>query len=196
MGLLKSHQCVFNRNTLLNRTFRILLTLIGVTSGKPSRCGGGAPRAPPIYLSRLWADSQNSFVWWKLVKILIDFYSIGNFLSFTIWPLDVAKVTKVTHINIFKEKVKFCNFCATSMLYTSKERIFHVEFKFKQKSRVHYWKIWKKSIFPFFGSKMRLTRCVRWLISRIFWQQNWKMTLPGVVKRFELKSHQIWAHYL
>ena len=94
---------------------------------------GGAPRAPPIYLSRLWSKFQNSFVWWKLVKILIDFYSIGNFLSFTIWPLDVAKVTKVTHINIFKEKVKFCNFCATSMLYTSKERIFHVEFKFKQK---------------------------------------------------------------
>ena len=94
---------------------------------------GGGLLEPPIYLSRLWSEFQNSFVWWKLVKILIDFYSIGNFLSFTIWPLDVAKVTKVTHINIFKEKVKFCNFCATSMLYTSKERIFHVEFKFKQK---------------------------------------------------------------
>ena len=94
---------------------------------------GGAPRAPPIYLSRLWSDFQNSFVWWKLVKIVIDFYFIGDFLPFTVWPLDVAEVTKVNRVNIFKQKIKFRNFWATSMLYTSKERIFHVEFKFKQK---------------------------------------------------------------
>ena len=88
------------------------------------------------------------------MKILIDFYSIGNFLSLTIWPLDVAKVTRVTHINIFKEKVKFCNFCATSMLYTSKERIFHVEFKFKQKEygsllknlkKIKFFRFWVKN---------------------------------------------------
>ena len=167
-----------------------------MTSERPSRYGGGAPRAPPIYLSRLWSDFQNSFVWWKLVKIVIDFYFIGDFLPFTVWPLDIAEVTKVNRVNIFKQKIKFRNFWATSMLYTSKERIFHVEFKFKQKSMIHYWKIWKNLNFSDFWVKTRLTRSLRWLISWIFWQQNWKMALPGVVKRFELKSHQIWAHYL
>ena len=157
---------------------------------------GGAPQAPPIYLSRLWSDFQNSFFWWKLVKIVIDFYSIGDFLSFTVWPLDVAEVTKVSRVNVFKQKIKFRNFWATSMLYTSKERIFHIEFKFKQKSKVHYWKIRKKLNFSVFGSKTRLTRCLRWLIFQIFWQQKSKMALSGVVKRFELKSHQIWVHYL
>ena len=94
---------------------------------------GGAPGAPPIYLRRLWSDFQNSFVWWKLVKIVIDFYSIGDFLSFTAWLLEVAEMTKVRRIKISKQKMKFHNFWATSMLYTSKECIFQVEFKFKQK---------------------------------------------------------------
>ena len=156
----------------------------------------GGFRSPPVYLSRLWTDFQNSFVWWKLLKIVIDFYSISNFLSFIVWPLEVAEVTKVSRINIFKQKIKFRNFWATSMLYTSKERIFHVEFKFKQKSRVYYWKVWKKFNFSILGSKTRLTRCLRWVVSQFFWQQNSKMALPEVVKRFEAKSHQIWAQYL
>ena len=124
-----------------------VLTLISVTSGRLARCRGGS-WSPPIYLSRLWSDFQNSFVWWKLVKIVIDFYSIGDFLSFTVWPLDVAEVTKVSRVNIFKQKIKFRNFWATSMLYTSKERIFHVEFKFKQKENGSLLKTLKK--FQFF----------------------------------------------
>ena len=87
-------------------------------SFNPNRCDvwkafqvwGGAPRAPPIYLSRLWADSQNSFVWWKLVKILIDFYSISDFLSFIVWLLDVAELAKVSRVNIFKKKSKIFYF--------------------------------------------------------------------------------------
>ena len=55
-------------------------------------------------------------------------------LSFELlWPLEVAEVAKGSLDNIFWQKVNFHNFWATSMLYTSKERIFHVEFKFKQK---------------------------------------------------------------
>ena len=130
------------------------------------------------------------------MKIVIDFYFIGDFLPFTVWPLDVAEVTKVSHVNIFKQKIKFRNFWATSMLYTSKERIFHVEFKFKQKKYDSLLKNLKKFEFFCFWVKTRLTRSLRWLISRIFWQQNSKMALPGVVKRFEHKSHQIWAQYL
>ena len=132
-------------------------------------------------------DFQNSFVWWKLVKIVIDFYSIGDFLSFTIWPLDVAEVTKVSHVNIFKEKIKFHNFWATSMLYTSKERIFHVEFKFKQKTYGSLLKIWKNLNFSDFGSKTRLTRCLRWLISRFFYNKPQKWLCQELLKGLNLK---------
>ena len=86
------------------------------------------------------------------MKIVIDFYFIGDFLPFTVWPLDVAKVTKVSRVNIFKQKIKFRNFWATSMLYTSKERIFHVEFKFKQKKYDSLLKNLKKfEFFRFLG---------------------------------------------
>ena len=54
----------------------------------------------------------------------------------------------------------------------------------------------KKVHFSHFCLKTRLTRCLRRLISQIFLQQNSKMAWPGVVKRFEVKSHQIWALYL
>ena len=37
------------------------------------------PGLGPIYLSCFWSDFENSFVCWKLVKIVIDFYSISNF---------------------------------------------------------------------------------------------------------------------
>ena len=104
-----------------------------MTSGRPCQGWGRGSLSPPIYLSCLLSDFQNFFVWWKLVNIIIDFYSKGNLLSFTVWPLDVAEVTKVSRDNIFKWKNKFCNSWATYMLYSSKECIFYVEFKFKQK---------------------------------------------------------------
>ena len=151
--------------------------------------GGGGSSSPPIYLSRLWADFQNSFVWWKLVKIVIDFYSISDFLLFIVWPLDVAEVAKVSRVNIFKGKIKFRNFWAKSMLYTSKERIFHVEFKFKQKryGSIHYWKNWKKLNFSVFGSKTRLTRCLWWLISRFFYNKPQKWLCQELLKGLNLK---------
>ena len=92
--------------------------------------GGGLLEPPPIYPSRLWSDFQNSFVWWKLVKIVIDFYSISKFLSFTVWPLDVAEVTKVRRVNFFKKKIQNFQFLARNTLYTSNESWDHVEFKF------------------------------------------------------------------
>ena len=44
------------------------------------------------------------------MKIVIDCYSIGDFLSFTIWPLDVAEVTKVSCVNIYKKKNQISQF--------------------------------------------------------------------------------------
>ena len=133
---------------------------------------------------------------WLLREFNYFSCSVGDFLSNTMWPLDIAKVTKVSRINIFKQKIKLCNFWAISMLYTSKEHIFHVEFKFKQKTMVHYWKIWKKFAFFCFGVKNEADQVSSMANFSNFWQQNSKMALPGVVKRFELKSHQIWVHYL
>ena len=54
-----------------------------------SSLGGRGGLRKPIgqYLSCLWSNFKNSFVWWNLVKIIIDFYSISNFLSLIIWPL-------------------------------------------------------------------------------------------------------------
>ena len=89
-----------------------------------------------------WSPPSISTVYGPIFKIPFSgeslwkssfFYSIGDLLSFTVWPLDVAEVTKVSRDNIFKWKIKFCNSWATYMLYTSKECIFHVEFKFRQK---------------------------------------------------------------
>ena len=88
------------------------------------------------------------------MKIVIDFYSMSDFLSFIVWPLEVAEVAKVSLDNIFWQKVNFHNFWATSMLYTSKEHIFHVEFKFKQKEygsllknlkKIEFFRFWVKN---------------------------------------------------
>ena len=41
------------------------------------------------------------------MKIVIDFYSITDFLSFIVWPPDVAEVTKVRRVNFFKQKTAY-----------------------------------------------------------------------------------------
>ena len=129
---------------------------------------GGAPRAPPIYLSRLWADFQNSFVWWKLVKIVIDFYSISDFLSFIVWPLEVAEVTKVSRVNFFQQKIQNFQFLARNTWYTSNESWDYVEFKSTTKKYDLIEKNEKKIIFLIFASKTRPTSCLRGPISRFF----------------------------
>ena len=107
-----------NYSTFFFQVAQTSLTLIGLTSERPSRFGGGAPEAPPVYLSCLWTDFQNSFVWWKLLKIVIDFYSISNFLSFIVWPLEVAEVTKVSRVNFFnQENPKFSIFSYKHVIY-------------------------------------------------------------------------------
>ena len=77
------------------------------------------------------------------------------------------------------------------MLYTSKERIFHVEFKFKQKTYGSLLKNLKKNYFFRFWVKNEADQVSSMANFSIFLQQISKMALPGVVKRFELKSHQI-----
>ena len=55
------------------------------------------------------------------------------------------------------------------MLYTTKERIFHVEFNYiTKKYDLMVKKIEKIEIFQFFLSKTRVTRYLGWLISRVY----------------------------
>ena len=116
--------------------------------------GGGATMAQGwqngLYLSRLWSDFQNSFVWWKLVKIVIDFYSISDFLSFIVWPLEVAEVTKVSRVNFFQQKIQNFQFLARNTWYTSNESWDYVEFKFTTKKNYLIEKNEKKNHFSHF----------------------------------------------
>ncbi len=77
------------------------------------------------------------------------------------------------------------------MLYTSKERIFHVEFEFRQKEYGSLLKNLKKFEFFRFGVKNEADQVSSMADFSIFLQQTSKMALLGVVKRFEFKSQQI-----
>ena len=87
----------------------------------------------------------------------------------------------LSHINVIY--LKRTHFSSRIQIQTKKYRFIIEKFE-------------KKLNFSIFWSKARLTRCLRWVVSQFFWQQNSKMALPEVVKRFEAKSHQIWAQYL
>ena len=134
--LIKQNAIYFKVSDLILQVVSVLvyLTLLQSTFWFHPTVGGGATMAPweenGRYLSRLWSNFQNSFLWWKLVKIVTYFYSISNFLSFIVWPLDVAKVTKVCRVNFFEQKIQNFQFWATNMLYTSNESWNYVEFKF------------------------------------------------------------------
>ena len=109
-------------------------------SERPCQVGGGS-WSPSIYPSCLWSDFKNSFVWWKFVKIVINFYVIGDFLLSTVWPLDIAEVTKVSRISNLKQKIKFRNFLVTSMLYIYLKRTY---FSFRIQIQTKLWFIlWK-----------------------------------------------------
>ena len=49
------------------------------------------------------------------MKIIIDFYSMSDFLSFFVWPLYAAEMEKVSRVNIFKQKIQNFQFLATNM---------------------------------------------------------------------------------
>ena len=135
-----------------------------------------------LYLSCLWSDLQNSFACWKLVQIVIDFYSIKIFLSFIVWPLEVAEVTRVSCVKFFQQKIQNFNFLATNMLYTSKEHIFLVEFKFTTKNRIWLKKMGRKFVFLIFALKMRATRYLRELISKNCTNKSQKWLYQGLVE--------------
>ena len=143
------------------------LTLIRLTSGRPCQGWGGAPRAPPIYLGCFWSDFKNSFVCWKLVKIVIEFYSRQLSISH---PLTARcrRSDEGQSLQYFEVKNQILQFLSYINVIYLKRLHFSCRNQIQTKNMVYHWKIWKKINFSLFGSKTRATRYVQRLISQIF----------------------------
>ena len=91
---------------------------------------------------------------------------------------------------------KFCNFWDILTCYTSKESIFHIKFKFKQKK---VWflsrKIEKNLIFLFF---VKIDADLLSKMAKFFYlcKEIWKLSWSVLWKDSEIKSHQERANYL
>ena len=149
---------------------------------------GGGSSSPPIYLSHLWSEFQNSFVWWKLVKILIDFYSISDFLAFIVWPLEVAEVTKVSRVNFFQQKIQNFQFLARNTWYTSNESWDYVEFKFTTKKYDLIEKNDKKSHFSHFCLENEADHFFSRANFSIFYNKNFKSGFTRGWQKLQLEK--------
>ena len=99
------------------------------------------------------------------------------------------QISKIWAKNV--KNFNFCNFWAISTIYTSKESIFHVELKFcHEKYFLFQKKIKKIGFFHFFiknyADQLDSTTFFSKLVKKIS-----KMTFSGLIRRLELKSHQI-----
>ena len=94
--------------------------------------GGGAPGAPPIYLGSGAKFSPKIMFPWKVPSIPTHLTLFQNFFSIT--PPKNSENWNYTEKSLKMVKIfKICNFWAISTCNTSKKRIFHIEFIFKQK---------------------------------------------------------------
>ena len=111
-----------------------------------ARCRGGAPGAPPIYLGSGAKFSPKIMFPWKVPSIPTHSTLFQNFFSITPKKISenwnsIEKSLKMSEIS------KICDFWAISTCNTSKKRIFHMEFNFKQKKYDLFEKNMKKSSF-------------------------------------------------
>ena len=96
-----------------------------------ARCGG-APGAPFIYLGSGAKFSPKIMFPWKVASIPTHLTLFQNFFSIT--PPKTSKNWESSEKSLkMGEIFKICNFWAISTCNTSKKRIFHIEFNFKQK---------------------------------------------------------------
>ena len=160
-----------------------------------ARCGGGAPGAPPIYLGSGAKFCPKIMFSWKVASIPTHLTLFQNFFSIT--PPKISENWKSSE-KLLKmgEIFKICNFWAISTCNTSKNRIFHIEFIFKQKKYDLFEKSEKKSNFFDFFFKIDADHLSSNVIFSNLCQKILKLSLPVLWKRFEIKSHQRRAHYL
>ena len=163
---------------------------------------------------------------WKFIKKWLNMSKISKFCNF--WAISTCNTSKerIFHIEFtFKQKKydfffkihkkigknwksikkwpnmskisKFCNFRAISTCNTSKESIFHIEFKFKQKkSMISFKKNWKKSNFSFLCVKINADLLSKIAKFSYLCKEIWKLSWSVLWKGSEIKSHQERAHYL
>ena len=93
---------------------------------------GGGSRSPPIYLGSGAKFSPKIMFPWKVASIPTHLTLFQNFFSIT--PPKISENWKSSEKSLkMGEIFKICNFWAISTCNTSKKRIFHIEFNFKQK---------------------------------------------------------------
>ena len=111
---------------------------------------GGAPGAPPIYLGSRAKFSPKLMFPWKVASIPTHLTLFQNFFSIT--PQKISENWNSTEKSLKMSEIsKICDFWAISTCNTSKKRIFHIEFNFKQKKYDLFEKNMKKSnFFDFF----------------------------------------------
>ena len=131
-----------------------------------ARCGGGAPGAPPIYLGSGAKFSPKIMFPWKVPSIPTHLTLFQNFFSIT--PPKNSENWNSTEKLLKMVKIfKICNFWAISTCNTSKKRIFHIEFIFKQKK---VWFIRKKSKkFKFFQFLFQNLNFFNFFFQNLYW---------------------------
>ena len=168
------------------------LTLISATSERPCQVRGGAPGAPPIYLGSGAKFSPKIMFPWKVASIPTHLTLFQNFFSIT--PPKTSKNWESSEKSLkMGEIFKICNFWAISTCNTSKKRIFHIEFNFKQKKYDLFEKNAKKSNFKIFFSKIFLTSCLRLQIFQICEKkfQNWVALFFGKVLKIKVTKGEL-----
>ena len=122
------------------------------------------------------------------MKILIDFYSISDFLAFIVWPLEVAEVTKVSRVNFFQQKIQNFQFLARNTWYTSNESWDYVEFKFTTKKYDLIEKNDKKSHFSHFCLENEADHFFSRANFSIFYNKNFKSGFTRGWQKLQLEK--------
>ena len=111
------------------------LTLVRATSGTLARCRGWWPPPPPsIFALEPNLAPKSCFpTRWHQFQLIWHLFRILFSPKITKKWQKLKTYQKLLEMN---QNSNFCNFWGISTCNTSKENIFHIEFKFKQKNRI------------------------------------------------------------
>ena len=169
------------------------LTLISATSERPCQGQGGGLQEPPLSILALELNSAQKSCFperWHQFWLIWPFFRI--FFSITL-P-NISENWKSSEKSLkMGEIFKICNFWAISTCNTSKKRIFHIEFIFKQKKYGLFEKKAKNLNFFNFFSKFILTSWLRLQIFQICGKdfQNWVALFFGKVLKIKVTKGEL-----
>ena len=149
---------------------------------RPVRWGRGLLE-PPIYLGSGAKFSPKIMFPWKVASIPTHLTLFQNFFSIT--PPKISENWKSSEKSLkMGEIFKICNFWAISTCNTSKKRIFHIEFNFKQKKYDLFEKNAKKSNLKIFFFKNFSDQLSSIANFSNLWKKNFKTELLYFLERF------------